>query len=153
MSISKDNEEHDCCAEETCEHQPEVITLDLRDVMREIEASGVLPDGFVMVYMLADPEESEDNSQTDFFFRAFAESRGFLHKKTVLMYQDIPITRHELAWFGDWNLMAHNIESAESEVKKNLMTFMENETLRVMPRMDFMFVNQPQPPEAVAGRG
>ena len=45
MSISKDNEE-------TGEpQQPEVITLDLRDVMREIEVSGVLPDGFVMVYL------------------------------------------------------------------------------------------------------
>ena len=151
MSISKDNEEHDCCAEDTCEHQqPEVITLDLRDVMREIEASGNLPDGFVMVYMLADPAESEEDSQTDFFFRAFAESRGFIHKKTVLMYQDIPITRHELAWFGEWNLMADNIESTESEVKDNLVTFMENETLRVMPRMDFMFVNLPQKEETVA---
>ena len=151
MSISKDNEEHDCCAEETCEHRPpEVITLDLRDIMKEIEASGNLPDGFVMVYMLADPAESEDNSQTDFFFRAFAESRGFIHKKTVLMYQDIPITRHELAWFGEWNLMADNIEATESEVKDNLLGFLENETLRVMPRMDFMFVNQPKSEELVA---
>jgi len=151
MSISKDNEEHDCCAEETCEHQqPEVITLDLRDMMKEIEANGNLPDGFLMVYMLADPAESEDDSQTDFFFRAFAESRGFIHKKTVLMYQDIPITRHELAWFGEWNLMADNIEATESEVKDNLLGFLENETLRVMPRMDFRKHHPPKSEELVA---
>jgi hypothetical protein len=140
MSISKDNEEP----------EPEVITLELHDVMREIEANGELPDGFVLVYMLADPEESEDGSQTDFFFRAFAESRQMIHKKTVLMYQDLPITRHELAWFGDWAKMQNMIESSEGEVKNNLLKFLEDETLRVMPRMDFMFVNLPQEEETVA---
>jgi hypothetical protein len=102
-----------------------------------------LPDGFVMVYMLADPSEAEDGSQTDFFFRAFGESRNMIHKKTVLMYQELPITRHELAWFGDWNGMQEIIESTEAEVKNNLMRFMKDETLMVMPRMDFMFVNRP----------
>ena len=126
MSISKDNEQ-----------EQEVITLDLKDIMAEIEANGELPDGFVMVYMLADPSEAENDSQTDFFFRAFGESRNMIHKKTVLMYQELPITRHELAWFGDWNGMQEIIESTEAEVKNNLMRFM------VMPRMDFMFVNQP----------
>jgi|TARA_R110000824_G_scaffold19224_5_gene74826 hypothetical protein len=130
MSISKDNEQ-------------EVITLDLKDIMAEIESNGELPDGFVMVYMLADPSEAEDGSQTDFFFRAFGESRNMIHKKTVLMYQELPITRHELAWFGDWNGMQEIIESTEAEVKNNLMRFMKDETLMVMPRMDFMFVNQP----------
>tara|TARA_R110000772_G_scaffold17520_1_gene48800 strand:+ start:873 stop:1301 length:429 start_codon:yes stop_codon:yes gene_type:complete len=132
MSISKDNEQ-----------EQEVITLDLKDIMAEIEANGELPDGFVMVYMLADPSEAEDDSQTDFFFRAFGESRNMIHKKTVLMYQELPITRHELAWFGDWNGMQEIIESTEAEVKNNLMRFMKDETLMVMPRMDFMFVNQP----------
>jgi len=132
MSISKDNEQ-----------EQEVITLDLKDIMAEIEANGELPDGFVMVYMLADPSEAEDDSQTDFFFRAFGESRNMIHKKTVLMYQELPITRHELAWFGDWNGMQEIIESTEAEVKNNLMRFMKDETLMVMPRMDFMFVNRP----------
>jgi len=132
MSISKDNEQ-----------EQEVITLDLKDIMAEIEANGELPDGFVMVYMLADPSEAENDSQTDFFFRAFGESRNMIHKKTVLMYQELPITRHELAWFGDWNGMQEIIESTEAEVKNNLMRFMKDETLMVMPRMDFMFVNQP----------
>jgi hypothetical protein len=132
MSISKDNEQ-----------EQEVITLDLKDIMAEIEANGELPDGFVMVYMLADPSEAEDDSQTDFFFRAFGESRNMIHKKTVLMYQELPITRHELAWFGDWNGMQEIIESTEAEVKNNLMRFLKDETLMVMPRMDFMFVNQP----------
>jgi|TARA_B110000977_G_C10977866_1_gene454918 hypothetical protein len=132
MSISKDNEQ-----------EQEVITLDLKDIMAEIEANGELPDGFVMVYMLADPSEAEEGSQTDFFFRAFGESRNMIHKKTVLMYQELPITRHELAWFGDWNGMQEIIESTEAEVKNNLMRFMKDETLMVMPRMDFMFVNQP----------
>jgi hypothetical protein len=131
MSISKDNEQ-----------EQEVITLDLKDIMAEIEANGELPDGFVMVYMLADPSEA-DGGQTDFFFRAFGESRNMIHKKTVLMYQELPITRHELAWFGDWNGMQEIIESTEAEVKNNLMRFMKDETLMVMPRMDFMFVNQP----------
>ena len=132
MSISKDNEQ-----------EQEVITLDLKDIMAEIEANGELPDGFVMVYMLADTSEAEDGGQTDFFFRAFGESRNMIHKKTVLMYQELPITRHELAWFGDWNGMQEIIESTEAEVKNNLMRFMKDETLMVMPRMDFMFVNQP----------
>ena len=132
MSISKDNEQ-----------EQEVITLDLKDIMAEIEANGELPDGFVMVYMLADPSEAENDSQTDFFFRAFGESRNMIHKKTVLMYQELPITRHELAWFGDWNGMQEIIESTEAEVKNNLMRFMKDETLMVMPRMDFMFVNRP----------
>ena len=132
MSISKDNEQ-----------EQEVITLDLKDIMAEIEANGELPDGFVMVYMLADPSEAENDSQTDFFFRAFGESRNMIHKKTVLMYQELPITRHELAWFGDLNGMQEIIESTEAEVKNNLMRFMKDETLMVMPRMDFMFVNQP----------
>lgn len=123
--------------------EQEVITLDLKDIMDEIEANGELPDGFVMVYMLADPSEAEDDSQTDFFFRAFGESRNLIHKKTVLMYQELPITRHELAWFGDWNGMQEVIETTEAEVKNNLMRFMKEETLMVMPRMDFMFVNQP----------
>jgi hypothetical protein len=130
MSISKDNEQ-------------EVITLDLKDIMAEIESNGELPYVFVMVYMLSDPSEAENDSQTDFFFRAFGESRNMIHKKTVLMYQELPITRHELAWFGDWNGMQEIIESTEAEVKNNLMRFMKDETLMVMPRMDFMFVNQP----------
>ena len=39
--------------------------------------------------------------------------------------------------------MQEIIESTEAEVKNNLMRFMKDETLMVMPRMDFMFVNQP----------
>jgi hypothetical protein len=46
--------------------------------------------------------------------------------------------------------MADNIEATESDVKDNLLAFMEKETLRVMPRMDFMFVNQPKSEELVA---
>ena len=34
--------------------------MDLREVMKHLETSGSIPEGFVMIYMLADPDESED---------------------------------------------------------------------------------------------
>ena len=150
MSITNEQPEDN---EVLSEDDNEVITLDLADIMAEIEASGELPDGFLMVYMLADPAEAEDDTQTDFFFRAFGESRNLIHKKTVLMYQELPITRHELAWFGDWNGMQAIIETTEAEVKNNLMRFLKEETLRIMPRMDFMFVNQPPASDADEDEG
>ena len=126
--------------------EPEV--MDLRDIMKLLEAEGSIPEGFVMIYMLADPDESEDGTQTDFFFRAFAEKEELLHKKTVLMWEDTPITRHEIAWFGDWEDMAEVAENAESQIIFNLERFFEEGSLTMMPRMDFMFVNQ-TPPEDV----
>lgn len=142
MSISKDNEEeeHDCCATDSCEHQPE--SHDLRDVMKQLEENETIPDGFVMVFMFADPNESADNTQTDFFFRAVAESHGLKHKKMVMMYQDTPITRHDVAWFGDWNKLADVAESTEAIIGENLVRFVKDGTLSMMPRMDFMFANQ-----------
>lgn len=122
--------------------------MDLRELMNLLEKEGKIPEGFVMIYMLADPDESEDGTQTDFFFRAFAEKEALLHKKTVLMWEDTPITRHEIAWFGDWDDMAEVAENAESQIISNLERFFEEGSLTMMPRMDFMFVNQ-TPPEDV----
>ena len=127
--------------------QPPVV--ELRDIMDGLEAQGMIPEGFVMIYMMADPEEAEDNTQTDYFFRSFSTSRDLLHKKTVLVYQDVPITRHEIAWFGPWNGMAEVIEATEAEVVTNLNRFLRDETLKTMPRMDFMFVNKTPPAEEI----
>jgi len=148
MSISKDNEnqteEHDCCATDSCAHQqPE--SHDLRVVMKQLEENNTIPEGFVMVFMFGDPEESQDNTQTDFFFRAVAESHGLKHKKMVMMYQDTPITRHDLAWFGDWNKLADMAESTEAIIGENLTRFVKEGSLSQMPRMDFMFANQGTP--------
>tara|TARA_B100000925_G_C21715535_1_gene348604 strand:+ start:53 stop:541 length:489 start_codon:yes stop_codon:yes gene_type:complete len=148
MSISKDNEnqteEHDCCATDSCAHQqPE--SHDLRVVMKQLEENNTIPEGFVMVFMFGDPEESQDNTQTDFFFRAVAESHGLKHKKLVMMYQDTPITRHDLAWFGDWNKLADMAESTEAIIGENLTRFVKEGSLSQMPRMDFMFANQGTP--------
>ena len=147
MSISKENEneekeeEHDCCASDSCAHQqPE--SHDLRAVMKQLEENETIPDGFVMVFMFADPNESQDNTQTDFFFRALAESHGLNHKKMVMMYQETPITRHDLAWFGDWNKLADMAESTEAIVGENLVRFVKEGSLCQMPRMAFMFANQ-----------
>ncbi len=148
MSISKDNEnqteEHDFCATDSCAHQqPE--SHDLRVVMKQLEENNTIPEGFVMVFMFGDPEESQDNTQTDFFFRAVAESHGLKHKKLVMMYQDTPITRHDLAWFGDWNKLADMAESTEAIIGENLTRFVKEGSLSQMPRMDFMFANQGTP--------
>ena len=116
--------------------------VELRDIMKKLEDEAQIPDGFVMIYMLADPSEVEDGTQTDFFFKAFAANRDLFHKKTVLMYEDTPVTRHEVAWFGKWDEMADVIEMTEAEVMTNLTRFFSDESLNVMPRMDFMFVNQ-----------
>ena len=154
MSISKDNEnqteeEHDCCATDSCAHQqPE--PHDLREVMKNLEENETIPEGFVMVFMFADPEESQDTTQTDFFFRAVAESHGLIHKKMVMMYQDTPITRHDLAWFGDWNKLADMAESTEAIVGENLTRFVKEGSLSQMPRMDFMFANQSTPDDVPA---
>ena len=154
MSISKDNEnqteeEHDGCAPDSCAHQqPE--PHDLREVMKNLEENETIPEGFVMVFMFADPEESQDNTQTDFFFRAVAESHGLKHKKIVMMYQDTPITRHDLAWFGDWNKLADMAESTEAIVGENLTRFVKEGSLSMMPRMDFMFANQGTPDDVPA---
>jgi|TARA_B100001778_G_scaffold50455_1_gene37650 hypothetical protein len=149
MSISKDNEkkdeEHDCCDMETCAHQQQEPPM-LRDVMKTLEENKTIPEGWVMVFMFADPEEANDGTQTDFFFKAFATSRDLEHKKTVMMYKDLPITRHDLAWFGDWDFMADVIEATEAEVGANLVRFVEEGTLSQMPRMDFMFANKTPPP-------
>ena len=71
MSISKDNEkkdeEHDCCDMETCAHQQQEPPM-LRDVMKTLEENKTIPEGWVMVFMFADPEEANDGTQTDFFF-------------------------------------------------------------------------------------
>ena len=144
MSISKDNEneeEHDCCATDSCEHQqPE--SHDLREVMKQLEENETIPDGFVMVFMFADPNEAQDDTQTDFFFRAVAESHGLKHKKMVMMYQETPITRHDVAWFGDWNKLADMAESTEAIIGENLVRFVKEGSLSQMPRMDFMFANE-----------
>ena len=66
----------------------ETTVMDLREVMEHLEAQGSIPEGFVMIYMLADPDESEDGTQTDFFFRAFAQKEDLIHKKTVLMWEE-----------------------------------------------------------------
>lgn len=120
--------------------EPEV--MDLRELMKHLEDAGSIPEGFVMIYMMADPDESEDGTQADFFFRAFAEKESLLHKKTVLMWEETPITRHEIAWFGEWDAMAEVVENAESEIIFNLERFLADGSLALMPRMDFMFVNQ-----------
>jgi len=130
------------------EEEPEV--MDLRDIMKLLEAEGSIPDGFVMIYMMADPDEAEDGTQTDFFFRAFAEKQDLHHKKTVLMWEETPITRHEIAWFGDWADMAEVAENAESEIIFNLERYLKEGSLTMMPRMDFMFVNEAPPDEPVA---
>jgi len=126
--------------------EPQV--MDLRDIMKLLEEEGTIPEGFVMIYMLADPDEAEDGTQADFFFRAFAQKEELLHKKTVLMWEDTPITRHEIAWFGDWKDMAEVAENSESEIIFNLERFCDEGSLSMMPRMDFMFVNQ-TPPEDI----
>jgi len=126
----------------------ELPVMDLREVMKHLEASGSIPEGFVMIYMLADPDESEEGTQTDFFFRAFAQKEELLHKKTVMMWEDTPITRHEIAWFGEWKQMGDIIEMAEGQIISNLERFLKSGSLMQMPRMDFMFVNQ-TPPEDV----
>jgi len=129
--------------------EEESQVMDLRDIMKLLEEEGSIPDGFVMIYMMADPEEAEDGTQTDFFFRAFAQKQDLQHKKTVLMWEDTPITRHEIAWFGDWENMAEVAENAESEIIYNLERYFNDGTLTMMPRMDFMFVNE-APEEQVA---
>lgn len=116
--------------------------VELKDIMKQLEDAGQIPDGFVMIYMLADPSEVEDGTQTDFFFKAFATKRDLFHKKTVLMYEDTPVVRHEIAWFGEWDKMGKIIEMTEAEVMTNLTRFFSDDSLNVMPRMDFMFVNQ-----------
>tara|TARA_R110002020_G_scaffold1492_2_gene6685 strand:+ start:1733 stop:2143 length:411 start_codon:yes stop_codon:yes gene_type:complete len=120
----------------------ETTVMDLREVMEHLEAQGSIPEGFVMIYMLADPDESEDGTQTDFFFRAFAQKEDLIHKKTVLMWEETPITRHEIAWFGEWDKMGDVIEMAEGQIIGNLERFLKDGTLAQMPRMDFMFVNK-----------
>ena len=129
--------------------EEESQVMDLRDIMKLLEEEGSIPDGFVMIYMMGDPEEAEDGTQTDFFFRAFAQKQDLQHKKTVLMWEDTPITRHEIAWFGDWENMAEVAENAESEIIYNLERYFNDGTLTMMPRMDFMFVNE-APEEQVA---
>jgi len=157
MSISKDNENqneegHDCgnpdCDHDHHHHHHE--PHDLRVVMKQLEENETIPEGFVMVFMFGDPEESQDNTQTDFFFRAVAESHGLKHKKLVMMYQDTPITRHDLAWFGDWNKLADMAESTEAIVGENLTRFVKEGSLSQMPRMDFMFANQGTPDDIPA---
>ena len=67
MSISKDNENqneegHDC-GNPDCDHdhhhhhhhEPH----DLRVVMKQLEENETIPEGFVMVFMFGDPEESQ----------------------------------------------------------------------------------------------
>ena len=132
--------------EDSQEEQAPVV--ELRDIMDGLEAQGMIPEGFVMVYMMGDPAEAEDNTQTDYFFRSFCASRELLHKKTVMVYQDTPITRHEIAWFGSWNQMADVIEATEGEIITNLNRFLQDGSLNQMPRMDFMFVNKTPPVEA-----
>ncbi len=130
--------------------EEESQVMDLRDIMKLLEEEGSIPDGFVMIYMMADPEEAEDGTQTDFFFRAFAQKQDLQHKKTVVMWEDTPTTRHEIAWFGDWENMAEVAENAESEIIYNLERYFNDGTLTMMPRMDFMFVNEAPPEEQVA---
>jgi hypothetical protein len=128
--------------------EPEVMGL--REIMKHLEDAGNIPEGFVMIYMMADPDEAEDDTQTDFFFRAFAQKQDLHHKKTVLMWEDTPITRHEIAWFGDWADMAEVAENAESEIIFNLERYLKEGSLTMMPRMDFMFVNENPPEDSVA---
>ncbi|MHA1285923.1 MAG: hypothetical protein ACTSPB_00840 [Candidatus Thorarchaeota archaeon] len=128
--------------------EPQV--MDLREIMKLLEKEGTIPEGFVMIYMLADPDESEEGTQADFFFRAFAQKEELHHKKTVLMWEETPITRHEIAWFGDWEDMADVAEHTEAQIIFNLERFCEEGSLTMMPRMDFMFVNQNAPEEPVA---
>ena len=68
----------------------------------------------------------------------------------VMMYQDTPITRHDLAWFGDWNKLADMAESTEAIVGENLTRFVKEGSLSQMPRMDFMFANQGKPDDVPA---
>jgi len=128
--------------------EPQV--MDLREIMKLLEKEGTIPEGFVMIYMLADPDESEEGTQADFFFRAFAQKEELHHKKTVLMWEETPITRHEIAWFGDWEDMADVAEHTEAQIIFNLERFCDEGSLTMMPRMDFMFVNQNAPEEPVA---
>ena len=57
--------------------EPQV--MDLREIMKLLEKEGTIPEGFVMIYMLADPDESEEGTQADFFFRAFAQKEELHH--------------------------------------------------------------------------
>lgn len=117
--------------------------VDLEVVLKSMEDSGTLPQGFIISYFFIGDNLKEDGNSFDLFSQGITTKYGMEFKKTVLlMPEDKLLVRYDFIWMGEYAHIKKTLEDFETDSRGIIESLIKNQKIDP-PMMNLGFLAEP----------